>query len=172
MEVLTNIGFDWQVALANFVTFLIIFFILKYKVFGPVGKILDDRREKIAAGLAKAIESEEQSKRTQEESQEILMQARTQANGLLAEAQTRSDALVNDASIKAQNEATKIFEQNKERIEHEQTLAMREVEREASRLVVLAVERVLGKKVDQDQDLELAQATIEQLQDRTKISSR
>jgi F-type H+-transporting ATPase subunit b len=165
MEVLSNIGFDWQVALANFVSFLIIFFILKQKVFGPVGKILDERKEKMSSGLAKALESEEKSKRAEQESQELLMQARSKANTLVADAQGKADAIVAEASTKAQEEASKILEQNKERIEHEQNIAMREIGKEASRLVVLGVEKVLGKKVDNEQDLALAQATLAQLEE-------
>lgn len=163
MEVLTNIGFDWQVALANFVSFLIIFFILKQKVFGPVGAILEQRKEKITHGFTKALESEEKIKRAEEESQALIMEAHSKANKIMLEAQGKADLVVAEAANKAQGEATKILDQNKERIEHEQKAALREVEKQASRLVVLGVEKVLNKKVGLEQNLELVEATIAEL---------
>jgi F0F1-type ATP synthase membrane subunit b/b' len=44
LGILGKIGFDWQVALANLVNFLIIFWILKKFAFKPVREILQKDR--------------------------------------------------------------------------------------------------------------------------------
>ncbi len=166
MEVLSNIGFDWQVALANFVSFLIIFFILKKWVFGPVGTLLDERKSKIETGIARAQEGEERSKLAEQEAHDMVMEARSKANQVVAQAQEKADAISAQTSERVSQESEAILDQARQRIEHEEQIALRELSKKASSLVVLGVEKVLGKKVDQDIDRELAEQTLAELEDK------
>ena len=59
LEILGNIGFDWPVALANLVNFLIIFFLLHKFVFKPLGKTVEKRKRDIADGLAAADKNQQ-----------------------------------------------------------------------------------------------------------------
>jgi F0F1-type ATP synthase membrane subunit b/b' len=60
-EILGKIGFDWQVALANLVNFLIIVFLLKKFAFKPIAKIIQDRQNKINEGLENAKKAAEEA---------------------------------------------------------------------------------------------------------------
>jgi hypothetical protein len=52
--ILANLGFDWRVALANLVNFLVIILILKYFAFKPIAKIINEREDKIKKGIEDA----------------------------------------------------------------------------------------------------------------------
>ena len=80
LEILGNIGFDWRIAFANLVNFLIIFYLLKRYAFGPIGRILDERRRKIEEGLEHAREAETnlmmaKEERARDEAAQILNKA-------------------------------------------------------------------------------------------------
>ncbi|MBU4369492.1 ATP synthase F0 subunit B, partial [Patescibacteria group bacterium] len=53
-RILGNLGFDWRMALANLVNFLIIFFVLKKYAFKPIKEKLEEREKKIKTGLEDA----------------------------------------------------------------------------------------------------------------------
>ena len=110
MDVLNNIGFDWQVALANFINFLIIFWILKTWVFGPVEKIINERKAKIAEGLEQAQESEKELLHAKEAATNEIKRAKSQANQIMAEAKDTADNQVAHAKDKASQEASAIIE--------------------------------------------------------------
>ena len=54
LDILGKIGFDWQVAVANLVNFLIIFFILKRYAFKPIANIIKERQDQVNEGLDNA----------------------------------------------------------------------------------------------------------------------
>jgi len=66
LSILTKMGFDWQVALANTFNFLIIFFILKHFAFKPIKSAIEKRKNVIQEGLDKAQEAEVRLKEVDE----------------------------------------------------------------------------------------------------------
>jgi len=151
-EVLANIGFDWQVALSNFVTFLIIFFILKKYVFSPMGNILEERKKKIEEGLAKSEQSREELLHARKKVQEELAEAKAEANRIIAEAQEKSDRIVAEAEERARERIREEERRMKERIEQEVREAEARVKQNAARLVTKAVERILMEDLSEEQD--------------------
>ena len=100
MEVLSNIGFDWQVALANFINFLIIFYILKKFVFGPIGKIIQKRNSIIQEGVSKAQQSETELLVAQQKASEEIKAAKSHANQIIADAKETGDKSIAYAQAK------------------------------------------------------------------------
>jgi F-type H+-transporting ATPase subunit b len=163
MEVLNNIGFDWQVALVNFVSFLLIFFILKKWVFGPVGEILTQRKETIQEGVAKAERSEEELKAAQEQGKQIISDSRAEANQIVAEAKQHGDELIEKATTKAEQEAQKVTQKAQESIEKEKQDMQRELLSETAQLVSLGVAKLLEEEVDEKKHQELTSRALKDL---------
>ncbi|MCB9809211.1 F0F1 ATP synthase subunit B [Candidatus Nomurabacteria bacterium] len=107
IDILGTIGFDWQVASVNLVSFLIIYWILKKFVFDHVKKLIKERRETIAAGLNNAEEAQTALARAQEEATGITHHAQQEAHTLIASAKERAegvaDKVVHDAQQQAQS---------------------------------------------------------------------
>ena len=168
MEILTNIGFDWQVALANFVSFILIFAILKKWVFGPVGDVIERRKETIQEGVNKAQQSQQELEKAQEVAQETVKDAKAEANTIIATAQQRGDDLVEGAKDKAQQEAQSIATKAQESIEKEKQNVERELLEKTAGLVSLGVQKILKEDVGEVKDKELTDRALTELKAQQK----
>lgn len=79
LSVLHSIGFNWHVALANFVNFLIILFILNKFVFKKIIKTIDNRDSIIKRGLEDASQAETNLKKANELGENIITEAKAKA---------------------------------------------------------------------------------------------
>src|SRR3569623_2073805 len=74
------------------VSFLITLFVLKRYAFGPVQKMIDDRRERIRSANDEAARAREEARNLLEENKQLNGKARQDAEELLAEARRIGDA--------------------------------------------------------------------------------
>jgi F-type H+-transporting ATPase subunit b len=58
-QLLSQLGIDWKLLIAQAVNFFLLLIILKMFVYGPLTKMLHERRARIEEGLAKAKEADE-----------------------------------------------------------------------------------------------------------------
>lgn len=161
LEVLSNIGFDWQVALANFINFLIIFWILKKWVFGPVGKIISERNEKIQSGIDQAQESETQLLVAKQKAEEEIKAARSQANQIVADAKGNADDQIAHAKDKASTEAAAIVEKAHVQIEKDKVQMEKELFEKTAGLVALGVQKILDEEVTEPKNSELSKRALD-----------
>lgn len=143
LEILGRIGFDWQVALANLVNFLIIFVLLKYFAFKPIAKIIRERKEKIQKGLDDAQQAQSDMLRAQEQSEKITQNARQEANTIIAGAQERVDALLTNAQHEAQEQVQKLINEAHVKIEKDRARMQQEFRGQAAGLIVESVEKIM-----------------------------
>jgi F-type H+-transporting ATPase subunit b len=103
LSILGSVGFNWHVALANFINFLIILFILNRFFFGKLGKTLDERRRVIQKGITNAEEAAKALSRAEEKKKEIIHDARKEGHAIIEEAKAQGEAFalsIKDASQK------------------------------------------------------------------------
>jgi F-type H+-transporting ATPase subunit b len=146
-EILGRIGFDWQVALANLVNFLIIFLLLKYFAFKPIAKIIKKRKDKIQKGLDDAQQAETNLMMAEEQAAEISDKARADANEIIAAAQGRVDTLMLKAEEVAHGRANAILNEAHKTAEKERSKMEREVRGQAAGLVVESVKKILQENM-------------------------
>lgn len=163
-EVLSNIGFDWQVALANFINFLIIFWILKKFVFGPVGKIITERNEKIQSGIDQAQQSETELLVAKQKAEQEIKAARSQANQIVADAKETADDQLAHAKDKASTEATAIVEKAHLQIEKDKIQMEKELYEKTAGLVAMGVEKILDEEVTESKNSDLSKRALDILQ--------
>ncbi len=111
LSILGKVGFDWQVALANLVNFLIIFFILKKFAFKPIGKIIKERQEKIQKGLDDAKQAEAALSVAHNTKEEIIKEAKDEARKIVTNGEVLGKSIVKDAEAKAILEKENILKQ-------------------------------------------------------------
>ncbi len=151
-EVLNNIGFDWQVALANFVNFLIIFWVLKKWVFGPVGKILETRQKTIEAGVSQAENAKEQLAQAQTQVEEELKHAKAQANETIAKAQTTANEIVDAAANTAEQKAQAILDDAQAQTAKDRAQAEKDLGTKTAHLVAMGVQKILDEELSPEQN--------------------
>ncbi len=150
LEILGNVGFDWKVALANFVNFLIILFILNKFFFKSLGKTLDERKKKIIEGLTLRDEAEHDRKNAFAEKTEILSQAREEETKLLQAAHAKADTLGKVVIAKAESEAEAIVTKAEGELGRMKKELHAEWQEKSPQLVVELARRVLSEKFTQD----------------------
>lgn len=150
LEILGNVGFDWKVALANFVNFLIILFILNKFFFKSLGKTLDERKKKIIEGLTLRDEAERDRQNAFAEKSTILSQAREEETKFLQDAHTKAEALRVSLITNAEKEAQGIVAKAEGELGRMKKELHSEWQEKSPKLVVDLARKVLSEKFTQD----------------------
>src|SRR5215471_17510933 len=102
-------GVDWPHLIAQIVSFCIVAFLLQKFAYKPVVQMLEERRQRIAEGLANAEKSKAELARAEAQRQEILAKADAQANKLIEEARTAAARVLEQETQKAIGAAEQII---------------------------------------------------------------
>lgn len=109
LNILGSVGFNWHVAIANFINFLIILFLLNKFFFGKIGKVIQTRHDVIERGLSQASDAEKALANAEEEKKKIVKDAKVEGHSIIEESKANATVLANDIKKEAEKEAqTKI----------------------------------------------------------------
>lgn len=162
---LQSIGFDWQVAVAHVVNFLIVLWLLRRFVFTPLQDKLKERRQEIESGVADAQKAEKKLQNAKQKRQEILDKAQKQRQEILQQAREQAESVKADARSQAEKEAEAMLADARRQIEMERAQMKDELRKHTGDLVVAACEKLLTREVDTDDHDELVTQAITELQD-------
>lgn len=105
LNILGSVGFNWHVAIANFINFLIILFILNKFFFGKIGKVIQTRHDVIERGLSQAVDAEKALANAEEEKKKIVKDARFEGQSIMDEAKSSATAVAESIKKDAESEA-------------------------------------------------------------------
>lgn len=160
LEILGKIGFDWQVALANLINFLLVFWLLKRFAFGPIKKIIAERKEKIDQGLEDARRAATDRQMAEQLREETLMDAKKEANVIVSDASAKGKTFVESAKKEAEEERSSILAKAHADAEGVHAKMKGEFTTEAVDLVLSATEKLLKSSVDAKTNEELIKKTL------------
>jgi F-type H+-transporting ATPase subunit b len=144
--------FGWNVGLflSQVVSFVIVALLLRFFAYNPILKVLQERRERIAEGLANADKIKKQLAEAEERHSEILAKANAEAQRMIDEARESAGHVAERREQEAIASAEQIMAKAREAsaLEHERTMA--ELKRELGRLVVDTTSKVTGKVLTSD----------------------
>jgi F-type H+-transporting ATPase subunit b len=152
LDALHNLGFDWHVALANLVNFLIIFYILKRFFFGSISETLKNRRDKIEKGLNDAKEADLALSQANDTKTKILNEAQVKASELLVASETRAKKLGDTMQEDAQKKADSIIESVQQRETAIKAQNELELNQKVPGLAAKAVEKILMEKMSAEEN--------------------
>lgn len=153
---------DWRLLAAQAVNFGIVFAVLYFFAFKPLGKVMAERTGKIEKGLNDAKKVEARLEETQIEFDKALSDAKKQANAILEKAAADGDARKQEMIMAAKEEIGQIINQEKRKMQEEKAITLKEIKKEIADLVIAAVEKVLGEKIDGKKDMEMIKKIIKQ----------
>jgi len=153
-EILSKIGFNWELAVANLVNFLIIFWLLKRYAFGPIGRAIKNRQDKINQGLEDAQKAKSELMMAQQNYESTLAQARHEAQNILAKAHERAEAMAVKARTEAEEAATTILKEGRLRAEQERQRAEQDLSARVAEVAVDLTEKIIKEKVSLKSDKE------------------
>lgn len=127
--------------------FLVIFFVLAKYGFPVILKMSDERKAYIDDSLKKAHEANEKLANIQQESENLLKEARERQQQILTEATQTRDVIVEKAQLKAREESSRIVSEARAQIETEKQNAISDIRKQVAELGVLVAEKVLREKL-------------------------
>jgi len=153
------------------IAFLITFFVLKRYAFGPIQKMLDERREQIRRSIEEAENARAEARKLLEEHRALMKEARGQAEQILAEARHTREAMEKRMREETEAERQRRLEDTRREIAAETVRALDQIRAEVADLTLAATSIVVGKKLDADRDRELITEAIGSL-DFSKLEER
>ena len=142
------------------VFFFITFFVLKRYAFGPVQRMIDERREQIRRSLEEADNARDEARRLLEEHRSLMREARGEAEQILAEARRTRESMEQRMRDETEQERQRRLEETRREIAAETARALDQIRAEVAELTVEAASRVVGRALDADRDRELISEAI------------
>lgn len=156
-------GVNWQLFISQLIAFCVLAWALSKYAYGPVIKILEERKQRIAEGLSNADKIKAELASAQAKSQEILRDAGAQATKMIEEARAAAAKVQESESQKAVKAAEQIIAKAREAAEGDRNRMMAELKREIGHLAVKAAMQVTGKMLTAEDQQRLAEETNKQL---------
>jgi F-type H+-transporting ATPase subunit b len=137
------------------VCFFITFFVLRRYAFGPIQKMLDDRREQIRRSIEEADNARAEARQLLEEHRELMQHAREDAEQILVEARNTAESMERRMREETETERQRRLEETRREIAAETARALEQIRSEVADLTLEATAIVVGKKLDSNRDREL-----------------
>jgi F-type H+-transporting ATPase subunit b len=132
------------------VSFATLIFILRRYAWKPILKSLHDREESIDEALNQANKAREEMSNLKADNELLLKEAQEERNVILRDARKVKDSIIEEARTKASEEANKIVENAKERIENEKMAAMTDLKNQIAALSIEVAEKILERELSTD----------------------
>jgi F-type H+-transporting ATPase subunit b len=145
---ITDLGINLPVLLFQLINFSFLLVVLRLLVYKPVLNMLDQRRQRIAEGLAAAERGQERAEEANREAQAQIEEARRQGQAIVAQAQQVGARLQEEARESAQRQQEQMIERARAEIQLERDAAIGELRREFADLTISAAEKVIGQSLD------------------------
>lgn len=139
-----NLGF----LLVHIANFAIIYVVLRAWVFGPVTKMLEDRRIKIAQGLEDARIAADARASAEKAADKIIGEAQSKANEIIRETSTRAEVIKKEIVAEAQQDIEKQKENALSEVEEERVRLLSEMRGDVSAIAIAAAQKLIGEALD------------------------
>jgi F-type H+-transporting ATPase subunit b len=133
------------------ISFGILLFILGKFAWKPITKALKERDETIDSALHAADKAREEMEKLKFDNEVLLKEAKEQRDAILRDARKVRDKIIDEARDKANDEANRIVENAKERIENEKMAAMTDLKNQIASLSIDIAEKILQKELSDEQ---------------------
>src|SRR4026209_1312091 len=109
------------------VCFGITFFVLRKYAFGPIQKMIDERRDRIRSSIEEAEHARAEARRLLEEHKALMGQAKSEAGQILAEARKVADSQRERAREEVEADRQRRLEETRKQIEAETVRALEQI---------------------------------------------
>jgi len=145
------------------ICFGITFFVLKRYAFGPIQKMIDERRDRIRAAVDEADHARQEARDLLEQHRQLIADAKGEAATILADPRKVADAQMERTKEEAEAERLRRLEETRRQIEAETKRSLDMIRSEVADLTLEATARVTGKVLDAEDQRRLIDEAISEL---------
>lgn len=137
----------WQI-IFTILNMLILFFVLKKKLFVPVKEHMEKRANEIKNSIEEADRKNKEADDILKDYQVKISEAQTQGRAIIEEARQTAQKRADEIVALASDESSKIKERALKDIEMEKEKTIRNIKGEVADMAILATEKLIGKSID------------------------
>lgn len=130
-------------------TFAVLVWFINRFLWDPITGMLENRRKRIADGLAAAEKGRHELELAEKRAVEYIKKAKEQANEFISQAQKRASEIVEEAKEDARGEGERLLVAARAEIGQEMQQAREQLKGEVAGLAVTGAEQILLREVDQ-----------------------
>jgi len=149
--------------IGQLLAFIVFVWFTKKYVWTPIIAALEERKVKIAEGLAAGERGLHDQERAKNRAAKKIRKGKKQAAEIINLAQKRAAEIVDEAKESARTEGEHILTTARSEIEQESNRAREELRGQVAQLAVAGAEKILRREVDADAHSEIIDALAKQL---------
>jgi len=156
-------GVEWGTVLF---TFIILLALLKKFAWGPIKSIMDERENAINKDIDDAHEAKVNAKKLEEENRNLLRKTQEEVQTILDDAKhqakVQQEQIINDANVKANG----LVQSAQAEIQQEKQRAIADINNRVSELSVLIASKVINKEISEQDQKDLVEKYIKEAGDK------
>jgi len=142
----------------TFISFVVLFFVLKKFAWKPIVGTVNDREQSIKDALASAENAKKEMKNLTADNERILKEARAEREIMIKEARDLKTKMISDAKEEAKVAADKMISQAQEAIKNEKKSAIADLKNQVASLSIEIAEKVVENELsDKEKQLKLVE---------------
>jgi F-type H+-transporting ATPase subunit b len=145
------------------ITFLVLLGLLAKFAWRPLLQALDSRQETIRKSLDDAKKASQEMERLQQESAQIIKNARVEAESIVSKSWSDAENLREEMKQKARTEADKILAEARRQIEMDTGQALRQIRNEVANLSIGIATKFIQKNFSKEDNDRLVEETLRQI---------
>lgn len=149
-----QLGISGGLLVSQIVNFVLLMVILRLVLYGPVLRMLEARKERIAQGMRDAERVAAAAQEAEAEKAKVLDAARREAQEIRAQATRDAEKIAQEIRSRAEQEASEIRRKAQEDAERQVQSALADANRQIAELAILATEQLLGRELAQRSEQE------------------
>ena len=132
----------------TFISFTILYFLLKRFAWKPILGSVNDREMSIREALLAAENAKKEMQKLKSDNEKILKEAKAERENMLKDAREIKNKLISDAETQAKLQASRLIESAQKAIQNEKNSAMNELKQTVVELSVEIAEKVISIELE------------------------
>ena len=141
---------------------LFVAFCMKY-VWPPIMAALEERKKKIAEGLAAAERGRHEQELAEKRAQQVIREAKDQAGEIISQAQRRGNEIIDESKDNAHVEGDRILTSAKAEIEQEANRAKDELRLQVGSIAVAGASKIISREIDDKAHTDLLEELVSRI---------
>lgn len=160
---------DYFTIIAQIINFLILVFLLRHFLYGPVIKSMNQREEKISSRLSEAEKRKKEAEQEAESYSKQLRELAEKSRELQAGAESQAQALQSELTKKARGDVEAARAEWYLALQHEEASLIADLSRQAGEEAYAVVRRALRDLADEDLESRIIDVFIKRLQNMSDL---
>jgi len=150
--------------IGQMITFAVLIWFIKGVLWQPMLRMLDERKKRIADGLAAAERGLKEQELGEKRAVQVIHEAREKANEVIALAQKRAAEIIEEAKEAGRAEGDRMITSAQAELEQEENRTREQLRREVISLALKGAEQILAREVDVTQHRAMLETLAGELQ--------